>query len=178
MLFLQKTHPVPRTLNIRGRHPTPTRETRRHSKNACTKNTQGSETISRFSWLLPQIRSKIRRHFQSTDTADKKRCRFQLDKGMPRVFPDTERGTTESPHPQVPQPTGKLHSVHRRLEVCICWSLNSNMRGHRPPYCICKWTIQRITIKLGSSDKGSLCYLHVSKETEFLHRHCQGHGQK
>ena len=28
----------------------------------------------------------------------------------------------------------------------------------------CKWIIQRITVKLGSTHKGGLCNLHVSEE--------------
>ena len=50
----------------------------------------------------------------------KTRCRFQLDKGMPRVFSDTKRSITESFHPQIPRPTGKLHPVHGCFKICIC----------------------------------------------------------
>ena len=38
MLFLQEAHPVPRTLNISRRHTAITREIRKHSQNASTKD--------------------------------------------------------------------------------------------------------------------------------------------
>ena len=48
----------------------------------------------------------------------------------------------------------------------------------RSPNRVCKWSFQRITTKLGSTDKGSICNLHVSKEIEFLPGFSKDHSEK
>ena len=53
-----------------------------------------------------------------------KRCRFQLDQRMPGMFQNIERSPTESTYPEVPRPPSKLHTVHRCIKICLCWSLN------------------------------------------------------
>ena len=80
--FLKKTHTVLRTFNLSRRNSTTTRETRKYSQNASTKEPKGSETISWPSRLLQKVCSQICRHFKSTYTLDKKGCRVQVDSQM------------------------------------------------------------------------------------------------
>ena len=55
MLFLQKTHPISLTLNFSRWHPTPPRETRKHSQNASSKESKGSETVPWTCKLLQKV---------------------------------------------------------------------------------------------------------------------------
>ena len=82
MLFLQKTHTIPRTSNLKRRHSTPTRETRKHSQNASTKKPKRGETIPRTSRLLQKIRPQICRYLKSFNTPNEKGCGIQVDTRM------------------------------------------------------------------------------------------------
>ena len=93
-------------------------------------------------------------------------------------FPDTERLPTEGPHLEISRPPSKLHTVHGRIEICICRCTHTTQQWHRPPHYICKWPIQRITTKLGYTHKRSLRNLHVSEKTQLLHRHSKSNGKK
>ena len=176
MLFLQETHTVPWTFNFSRRHPTPTRETRKHSKNASTKKPKRSETISWTSRLLQEIHSKICRYLTSTNTPNQKRCRIQMDTRMRELFPDLERIFTASTNTQIPWPPSQLHTLHRCIKIHIRRHTDTTQQWHRPPHHLRKWTISWITIKLGNTHEGSLHNLHVNKETQFLHRHSQNNS--
>ena len=118
VLFLQKTHPVSRTLNIHRRNSTPTRETRKHSKNASPQKPKGSETIlglvgyyrkfiPRFadiSRVLTQLTKKV--EFKWTPECEN--C-FQILKGLP----------TESHQFSDTQTPSQLHTVHGCIKICI-----------------------------------------------------------
>ena len=82
MLFLQKAHTVPRTLNLHRRNPTPTRKTRKHSQNASTQKPKRSETVPCPSRLLQKICSQICRHLKSSNTLNKEGCGIQVDPQM------------------------------------------------------------------------------------------------
>ena len=79
MLFLQKTHTVPWTFNISRRKPASPREIGKHSQNASTKESKGSETVSRTSRLLQKICTQICRYLKGVDTSNEKRRRIQVD---------------------------------------------------------------------------------------------------
>ena len=91
--------------------------------------------------------------------------RIQMDNGVQEMFPDTEGIPETGTETQIPRPPSQLHLVHRRIKVCLRWHTNTTQRRSRPPHHICKWTISRITIKLGNTHKGGLCNLHVDQET-------------
>ena len=57
--FFKKTHTISRTLNIRRRNPTPTRETRKHSKNASTQEPKRSEIILGTGRKLQKVCTEI-----------------------------------------------------------------------------------------------------------------------
>ena len=59
MLFFQKTHTIFGTPNFGRWNPTPTRKTRKHCQNACTKKSQRSETVPRISRILQEICPKM-----------------------------------------------------------------------------------------------------------------------
>ena len=90
MLFLQETHTVSQTINISRRNPTTPREIRKHSQNVSTQKPKGSKTIPWISRLLPKVHTKIRRHFQSSDTPNKKGRGVQMDPRVQKLFPDSE----------------------------------------------------------------------------------------
>ena len=79
VLFLQKTHTIPRTSNICRRHPTLARKTRKHSENASTQKPKRGETIFRTSRILQKVCTQICRHFKSINTPHEKRRRIQMD---------------------------------------------------------------------------------------------------
>ena len=175
MLFLQKTHPIPWTLNLSRWHSTPPRKTRKHSQNASAKEPKGSETVPRTHGLLQKIRPQICRHFKSSNTPNKKGRRIQMDTRVREMFPDTERILKAGTDTQIPRPPSKLHIVHRCIKVHLRQRTNTTQRRSRPPHHIRKWTISWITIKLGNTHKGGLCNLHVNQKTQLLYQHNQSY---
>ena len=80
MLFLQKTHTVPWTLNLSRRNTTTTGETREHSQDARTQKSKGSETIPWPSRLLQKI---IRFTIVTTNLLG---CMFSAETGLFGLF--------------------------------------------------------------------------------------------
>ena len=79
-----------------------------------------------------------------------------MDIRVQEMFPDTKGIPETGTDTQIPGPPSKLHLVHRRIKVCLRWRTNTMQRQRRPPHHISKWTISRITIKLGNTHKGGL----------------------
>ena len=77
---------------------------------------------------------------------------------------------SDTPTPKPTTHSTQMHKIHIRR--CT----DTTQQRHRPPYHLRKWTISWITIKLGNTHEESLCNLHVSKETQFLHRHSQNNS--
>ena len=119
MLFFQKTHTIFGTPNFGRRNPTPTRKTRKHYQNACTKKSQRSETVPRIRRILQEICSKIRRHFKSANTSNKKGRRIQVDTRMRKLLPDLKRISSTSTNTTIPQPPSQLHTLHRCIKICL-----------------------------------------------------------
>ena len=78
----------------------------------------------------------------------------------------------------IPRPPSQLHTLHRCIKVRLCRHIDTTQQRHRSPHHLRKRTIPWITVKLGNTHKGSLCNLHVSKETQLLHRHSQNNSQE
>ena len=176
VLFLQKTHTVSWTFNFGRQNPTPTRKTRKHRQNASTKKSKRSKTIPLTSRILQKIHSKICGYFTSANTPNQKRCRIQMDTGMRKLFSNLEGIPTASTNTPILRPPSQLHTLHRCIKIRLCRHIDTTQQWHGPPHHLCKWTIPWITTKLGNTHKGSLCNLHVSKETQFLHRHSQNNS--
>ena len=60
MQFLQETHPIFRSLTLRRRYQTTTRETGKHSKDAQTKKSERGKTIPRSYRLLQKVCTQVR----------------------------------------------------------------------------------------------------------------------
>ena len=82
----------------------------------------------------------------------------------------------EAPILRYPDPEASV--IHRRFQICLHRCTDTNSGWDRSSYCVCKWSFQRITAQLGSTDKGSVCNLHVSKEIKFLPRFSKDHSEK
>ena len=108
----------------------------------------------------------------------KKGRRIQMDTRVREMFPDTERILKTGTDTQIPRPPSKLHIVHRCIKVRLRQRTNTTQRRSRPPHHIRKWTISRITIKLGNTHRGGLCNLHVNQKTQLLYRYSQNNSQK
>ena len=158
----QKTYTIPRTFDLIRRHPTSPRETRKHSEDASPKKPKGSETIPWTRRLLQKICPQIRRHLKSPNTLNQKGHGIQMDTRIREMFPNLKGLLETSTDTQIPRPQGKLYTVHRRIKIRLRWRTHTTQRRSRPPHHIRKWTISRITVKLGNTHKGSLCNLHVS----------------
>ena len=97
---------------------------------------------------------------------------------MRKLFPDSKRIFATSTNTQISRSPGKLHTVYRRLRIHIHRHTNATQQWHRPSHNLLKQTIPWITTKLGNTHQGSLCNLHVSENTQFLHRHSQDSSKK
>ena len=75
-----------------------------------------------------------------------------------------------STNTQVPRSRSEVRTVHRCFQICLRRCADTNSRWDRSSNRICKWTFQRITTQLGSTNQGSICNLHVSEEIKFLPR--------
>ena len=178
MLLFQKTHTISVTSNFGRWNPTPPRKTRKHCQNACTKKSLRSKTVPQISRILQEIRPKIRRHFKSANTSKKKRCGIQMDTRMRKLLPDLKGIPTTSTNPLIPRPSGQLHTLHRCFKIHLRRCIDTTQQQQRSPHHLHKLIIPWNTVKLGNTHKGSLRNLHVSKETQFLHRHSQNNSQK
>ena len=97
---------------------------------------------------------------------------------MPKLFSNLEGIPTASTNTPISQPPSQLHTLHRCIKIHLCRRIDTTQQWHGPPHHLCQWTIPWITDKLGNTHKGSLHNLHVSKETQFLHRHSQNNSQE
>ena len=90
-------------------HPTPPRETRKHSQNASSKEPKGSETVPWTRRILQKICPQICRHFKSSNTLNEKGCRIQMDTRVREIFSDTKGILETGTDTQIPRPPSKLH---------------------------------------------------------------------
>ena len=74
-----------------------------------------------------------------------------------------------------PRPVTHSTQMHQNMLMQAYWT---TQQQHGSPHHLHKRTIPWITVKLDNTHKRSLCNLHVSKETQFLHRHSQNNSQK
>ena len=175
MLFLQETHTVPWTFNFGRWHPTPTRETRKHSKNASTKN---PKEVKQFLGLVGYYRkfvprfadiSRVLTHLTKNDVE------FKWTPECENCFQILKEFLQQAPILRYPDPQAN-YTLHRCIKIRIRRHTDTTQQWHGPPYHLRKWTILWITIKLGNTHEGSLRNLHVNKETQFLHRHSQNNS--
>ena len=75
-----------------------------------------------------------------------------------------------------PDPQANYTLYTGRIKIHIHGHINTTQQRYRPPHHPCKQTISWITVKLGNTYQRSLRNLHVSKKTQFLHRHSQNYG--
>ena len=104
MLFLQKTHPISWTLNLSRWHPTPPRETQKHSQNASSKEPKGSETVPWTCRILQKICPQICRHFKSSNTLNKKDVEFKWTPECEKCFQILKEFLKEAPILRYPDP--------------------------------------------------------------------------
>ena len=129
-----------------------------------------------ISRILQENRPKIRRHFKSANTSNKKRRGIQMDTRMRKLFSNSEGIPTTGTNTPLPLPPGQLHTLHRCIKIGLHRHIDTTQQWHRPPDHLHQRTIPRITVKLGNTHKGSLHNLHVSKETQLLHQHSQNNS--
>ena len=91
------------------------------------------------------------------------------------MLKDLLAGSTNT---QVPRPRSKVCVIHRCFQIRLRRCTDTDSGWDRSSDRICKWSFQRITAQLGSTDKGSVCNLHVSKEIKFLPRFNKDHSEK
>ena len=71
----------------------------------------------------------------------------------------------EAPILRYPDPTADYILYTDASKYAYVGVLTQSIDGDRSPSSLHEWIIQRIPIKLGSTHQGSICYIHVSKET-------------
>ena len=123
--FFKKTHPISWTLNLSRWHSTPPGKTRKHSQNASSKEPKGSETIPWTRRILQKICPQICGHLKSSNTPNKKGRGIQMDTRVREMFPDNKGILETGTDTQIPRPPSKLHIVHRRIKVRLCWRTNT-----------------------------------------------------
>ena len=72
-----------------------------------------------------KICPQICRHFKSSNTLNKKGRRIQMDTRVREMFSDTKGILETGTDTQIPRPPSKLHIVHRRIKVRLCWHTNT-----------------------------------------------------
>ena len=103
----------------------------------------------------------------------KKDVEFKWTPECENCFQILKEFLQQAPILQYPDPQA---SYTLYTDAGLCRHVDATQQWHRPPHHLCKWTIPWIPIKLGNTHKGSLCNLHVSKETQFLHQHSQNNS--
>ena len=108
----------------------------------------------------------------------KKDVEFKWTPECENCFQILKEFLQQAPILKYPDPQASYTLYTDASKYAYAGVLTQHSDGIGPPHHLCKWTISQITTKLGNTHKRSLCILHVSKETQFLHRHSQNNSQK
>ena len=84
----------------------------------------------------------------------------------------------EAPILRYPDPEARYVLYTDASKYAYAGVLTQTVDGTDHPIAYVTSPFQRITAQLGSTDKGSICNLHVSKEIKFLPRFSKDHSEK
>ena len=141
--------------------------------------------LVRYYWtFVPQF-SDITEHLypnfqisQDHSAIDSKGSNLQMDRLVPNSIWNVERKTLSWTHTKVSRYIKAIYAIHRCQELWMARCSHTRTQFHwqqrKSVYnltsvCICKWTIQRQPVKLGSTHEGSICNIHVCEMTHLLH---------
>ena len=88
--------------------------------------------------------SRVLTHFTKRD------MEFKWTPECENCFQILKKLSTGITNTQIARPSGKLHSLHRCVQVCLRRRVNTEHRWHQLPHHLHEWTLQRLTAKLGN----------------------------
>ena len=103
----------------------------------------------------------------------KKDVEFEWTPECEKCFQILKEFLKQAPILRYPDPQASYTLYTDASKYAYAGVLTQRNDGVDHPIYIRKWTISRITIKLGNTHKGGLCNLHVNQETQLLYRHSQ-----
>ena len=155
------------TSGVGKRIQTTCREIRMYSKDASSTNSERSETYPRPDRLLQEVCTTIHWYFETPHQAHMTKCQLWLDRTVPKVIQSLTWTLDGVPNSMLSGSCSWLHTLHRCKQNWMVWSVNTGTHGwqredKKSPFLLCQWPVPWKSVNLGSSDKGSICNLHIN----------------
>ena len=159
MWLHKEAHTISWSSYITGRNTASPQETWKHQEHAPTQECQGNQTISRISWVLPQVCSKIFGSFETPHQANPEGCFIWMDQGMPSSIPNAQGCSVWTSHTTVSGSSKTLCAFHRCKQACLGrsthptiwwdWWVNpithweEGYKDYQSPHHLCEWFVLR-----------------------------------